>query len=244
MLNLFKLMIIAAHANTSKPNYRFFCPLSHCFETVGEEAGYEHPCLFDYILDVLSWCRFDIFALVELFNFVQPWDNACRVEIINELQSRTGRLPYSYRCIYKLSPSAIHSIQGIYDLLSTPARDTFQISNILFYSIKHPQSVAMASKLFSICYLTMILILLFAFSPDGKLVATGSNGGTISLWDVATGNLSSKLQGHFGDRYAVTFSPDGKLVAIGCSDGTVWLWDAAPGKPLPKPNNLLSQTVW
>ncbi|KAI0435534.1 WD40-repeat-containing domain protein [Xylaria telfairii] len=63
-----------------------------------------------------------------------------------------------------------------------------------------------------------------AFSPDGSQLASCSDI-TVGLWDVATGIMRQKLEGHTERVYAVAFSPDGSRLASGSYDHTVRLWD-------------------
>jgi hypothetical protein len=68
----------------------------------------------------------------------------------------------------------------------------------------------------------------FAFSPDGKRVATASGDATVKLWDLATGQETMTLKGHDGPVVKVVFSPNGQQLASFGGDRTVILWDATP----------------
>lgn len=69
-----------------------------------------------------------------------------------------------------------------------------------------------------------------AFSPDGKLLATVSSGGTICVWDLATSSLAATVtvtEGVVAD--SVAFSPDSSLLAI-ADDSQTDVWDLATSR--------------
>jgi len=65
------------------------------------------------------------------------------------------------------------------------------------------------------------IVMSVAFSPDGRLLASGSNDMSIKLWQSHTLKLIHTLSGHSGGIRSVAFSLDGKLLASGSSDATV-----------------------
>ncbi|MDF5716402.1 MAG: serine/threonine protein kinase [Rhizonema sp. NSF051] len=67
-------------------------------------------------------------------------------------------------------------------------------------------------------------VLTVAFSPDGKILATGSEDNTIKLWQVNTGKIIDTLPGHSWSVVALAFSTDGEMLLSGSWDKTVKLW--------------------
>jgi WD40 repeat protein len=79
-----------------------------------------------------------------------------------------------------------------------------------------------------------------SFSPDGRLLASGSwdktiklwrvaDGALVKLWRVAGGALVRTLKGHTDEVTSVSFSPDGRLLASGSWDKTIKLWRVEDG---------------
>ena len=68
-----------------------------------------------------------------------------------------------------------------------------------------------------------------AFSPNGTLLATGSDDTTIKLWRVSDGAFVRTLAGHTSSVNSIAFSPDGTLLVSGSSDKTVRLWRVSDG---------------
>jgi roadblock/LC7 domain-containing protein len=60
------------------------------------------------------------------------------------------------------------------------------------------------------------------FSPDGKLVASGSNNCMVGLWDLAK-RAARTIESHKSWVSAAVFSPDGKLIASGSGGRTLRL---------------------
>ena len=74
-----------------------------------------------------------------------------------------------------------------------------------------------------------------AFSPNGEVLASGSDEGTVRVWDTASGRISHVLAHQRGGARGVNrlaFCPDGTVLASASDDETVRLWDSASGRLL------------
>ncbi|KIL60290.1 hypothetical protein M378DRAFT_130771 [Amanita muscaria Koide BX008] len=64
-----------------------------------------------------------------------------------------------------------------------------------------------------------------AISHDSRFVAAGSLDAIVRVWDIESGQLLARLQGHTDSVYSVAFSADGRGVISGSLDKCLKYWD-------------------
>lgn len=87
-------------------------------------------------------------------------------------------------------------------------------------------------------------VLSVAFSPDGKLLATGDSNGEIRLRQVADGKQILSCKSHTNWVVSLAFNPDGRTLASGSADSTVKLWDVSTGQCLQTFSEHNDTEVW
>jgi WD40 repeat protein/serine/threonine protein kinase len=77
-------------------------------------------------------------------------------------------------------------------------------------------------------------VMSLAFSPDGKLIASGGYTRAIKLWRAAGGVLERTLSGYGDAILGLNFSADGKMIAGsgGNNDKTVRVWNVGDGSKI------------
>lgn len=70
------------------------------------------------------------------------------------------------------------------------------------------------------------------FSPDGKLIASGSVDNTLRLWNVPQNRLIRTMMGHPFPILKVEFSANGATLFTGSTDGVIRSWDVVSSQLL------------
>jgi WD40 repeat protein len=71
-----------------------------------------------------------------------------------------------------------------------------------------------------------------AYSPDGKLFATGELSGYLRLWRLTDGQLVWAVRGSLSWIRTVAFAPDGQTLAIGTGEHSIAFFEVATGRAL------------
>jgi WD40 repeat protein/predicted negative regulator of RcsB-dependent stress response len=153
-----------------------------------------------------------------------------------------------YQSAIKLSapetdPQFYHDLGTLYERLAQHAYATEQQRRAVWQPVTEEDMFLVPA--FDPAKLTLLrtlnghkdIVQSIAISPDGKILASGSNDGTTKLWELPSGRelLSLTNRNPYALSLAflsVAFSPDGKILASGSLDHTIKLWELPSGREL------------
>jgi len=70
------------------------------------------------------------------------------------------------------------------------------------------------------------VITIISYSPDGSLIASGSaKENSVKVWDVNSGKIIGKLEGHDGATTAIGFNQEGTVLYTSAKDDRTMIWD-------------------
>ena len=70
------------------------------------------------------------------------------------------------------------------------------------------------------------------FSPDTRMIASGSEDTQVKLWDVTSKALIHSFYDHNQGVQSVKFHPDGTCIASGGADKVIKIFDIRMNKPI------------
>lgn len=137
----------------------------------------------------------------------------------------TGHLEYNFYVNDKLIAKSLEEIMNDPEIAAGASEKVIVIQYI-------PKSIFKVRSV-NRCSSTMSghsqPILTALYSPNGRMLASGSGDCNVRIWDLNTETPKHCLTGHTGWVQHVAWSPDCKVLASAGMDGSIRLWDPIKG---------------
>ena len=87
-------------------------------------------------------------------------------------------------------------------------------------------------------------VLIVSFSPDSKVLASGSGDATVRLWDIDTEMPIETLTGHTTWVQVLAWSPNAERLLSGSRDGRIFVWKGTTPRKLNGHKNFITSASW
>jgi WD40 repeat protein len=137
----------------------------------------------------------------------------------------------TYTPVFSQWPLQIYCAALAFSPESNQIKRQFQTRHLKWFSVRPRREDNYGSKL-QVLEGHSQAVSAVTFSPDGKLIASGSLDKTIRIWNADVGTFSKTLTGHSLGVTSIAFSPDSKHVASASDDTMIKIWAVASGDVL------------
>ena len=201
---------------------------THTLEVVGANngMGWGNTAVGDYVIFDIDSARVTARVTALAIGGDKDKINVFAVESSRSFAALDKRVNVYWASNIVLSPESPLWIQAVYDV--EPG-----VAHFLRAGIDHDRDQCEAqADLYDLGNGARVFVLSghsdrvndVAFAPNGELIATCSDDGTVRLYGTADGAFKASYTG-VGQINAIAFSPDGALLALGQSNGDVVLTD-------------------
>ena len=87
-------------------------------------------------------------------------------------------------------------------------------------------------------------VLIVSFSPDSRVLASGSGDSTVRLWDIDTEMPINTLTGHTSWVQVLAWAPNAKRLLSGARDGQVFVWEDRKPLKLKGHKDFITTASW
>ena len=153
-------------------------------------------------------------------------------EAVLALLAHPGHASESWRLAREAPPHWARPLLLTIDAVALPVCEREDFARLRALAERCGEGVAFAARTECVAKLRghEAEVLSLAITPDGRLLASGSDDQSIRLWRLPDGECLATLRGHRGAVTSLAATPDGNLLVSASQDWIIRLWRLPEGK--------------
>lgn len=240
---------------SEKPNLKpdFFNVPRYLFNSSQLQTYYQLLCCFEFLLDKIQHPEFGVQALIKDYDLLNTPEatthSSCAPETVKALRLIQHALQL---CDNRLAEEPTQLVAYLWDKLQSSSelpeinnllQEAFQVAKqrqIIWFRSSESSLPLPGKRLRHTLSGHGSLVNVVAVSSDGKQAVSGSEDGTLKVWDLKTGEASFPLKGHEKSVTAIAITPDNEQVISASEDGTLKVWKFNKQSDLDKKKEIFT----